>query len=194
MQFTVVYTKHSTKEVTVITVITAEWHLRYVQNRRELVQGAPIARLKAVRALPCGPNPHSILPVSHTASAPSDVLPAYSSYASQTYSWWSAYSSSVVSLAQECPIGWENAILMHPGGDMWLNDTIAFARCHAEAHTTVGSSLTELTAATTRSRVDVRSGSPTPKMDASSSVLSRAGPKMWMAIVIGFAAVAGNSI
>ncbi|OBU00844.1 hypothetical protein VE01_01290 [Pseudogymnoascus verrucosus] len=113
-----------------------------------------------------------------TTSAPLDVLPAYSSYASQAYSWWSAHSSSVVSLAQQCPIGWENAILMHPGGDMWLNDTIAFAGCHAEAHTTVGSSPTEPTAATTRSGVDVGGGSPTPTTDASSSVLSRAGPKM----------------
>lgn len=77
---------------------------------------------------------------------------------------------------------------------MWLNDTIAFAGCHAEAHTTVGSSPTEPTAATTRSGVDVGGGSPTPTTDASNSVLSRAGPNMWMAMVIGFAAVAANSI
>ena len=127
-----------------------------------------------------------------TTSAPSDVLPVYSSYASQAYLWWSAHSSSVVSLAQECPIGWENAILMYPGGDMWLNNTIAFAGCYAEAHTTVGSSLTELTAATTRSGVDVGSGRPTPTTDALRSVLSRADPMM--AIVIGLAAITASSI
>ncbi|KFY52113.1 hypothetical protein V496_08653 [Pseudogymnoascus sp. VKM F-4515 (FW-2607)] len=127
-----------------------------------------------------------------TTAALSDVLPAYSSYISQAYSWWSVHSSSVISLAQECLVGCGNAIRMDPGSDIWLNNTIAFAGCYAEAHTTAGSSLTEPAITSTRSGLTM--GSPTPTTNALTSDLSRAGPEMWKAIFIEFAAVAANSI
>ncbi|KFY08962.1 hypothetical protein V492_05773 [Pseudogymnoascus sp. VKM F-4246] len=69
-----------------------------------------------------------------TTAAPSAVLPAYSSYASKAYSWWSAKSSTIISLSAKCPKGWENGMLMNPGSEMWLNNTIAFAGCYSEAY------------------------------------------------------------
>ncbi|OBT51226.1 hypothetical protein VE04_08652 [Pseudogymnoascus sp. 24MN13] len=73
-----------------------------------------------------------------TTAAPKDVLPAYSSYASQAYSWWSARSSTTAFLKEDCPNNWDLSLWRVPGGEEWLNDTIAFAGCYAEALTATG--------------------------------------------------------
>ncbi|OBT71532.1 hypothetical protein VF21_09851 [Pseudogymnoascus sp. 05NY08] len=55
---------------------------------------------------------------SFSATAPSDVLPTYSAYGSQAYSWWSARSSTVSALSARCPVRWYNASFRHANGDM----------------------------------------------------------------------------
>ena len=86
-----------------------------------------------------------------STAAPTDVLPAYSSFANQAYSWWEERSSAVVSLRENCPNVWENALLHgSTGREEWLNDTIAFAGCYAEALTTAGSATTGTTSGGSR--------------------------------------------
>ncbi len=126
-----------------------------------------------------------------TTAAPSEVLPDYSSFGSRVSSWWSQHSSEAVSLAKKCPVGWSNAMFAGGHGETWLNTTIAFAECYAEAHTTDESSTTRPTATALSG---VTRGGPT-STDAPDSAVGRAeGAKMLMVAGIGFAAVAVNYV
>ncbi|KAI9150513.1 hypothetical protein HJFPF1_10281 [Paramyrothecium foliicola] len=71
-----------------------------------------------------------------TTAIPKSLAPDISSWGEAASSWWSAHSSAAVSLAEECPIGWYDAMYGVAGGDTWLNMTIIYAACHAEAHGT----------------------------------------------------------
>ncbi|KAF4342823.1 hypothetical protein FBEOM_3232 [Fusarium beomiforme] len=91
-----------------------------------------------------------------TESAPSSFLPAYSSYGSVASSWWAAYSSEAVKYADYCPKAWFEAMTALPYGPVWLNDTIAFADCHAAAQTSGGiTAVSEATATTGLKLTDV---------------------------------------
>lgn len=69
-----------------------------------------------------------------TTAAPTAVLSDYSSYASSASFWWAEHSAAAVSVAQKCPNTWFKIISETPNGDIWLNNTIAFAGCYAEEH------------------------------------------------------------
>ncbi|KAF3899867.1 hypothetical protein GTR04_0530 [Trichophyton interdigitale] len=73
-------------------------------------------------------------------SIPASVLPAYSSYGSSASVWWKSRSSAAFSLAEQCPIGWFKAMCSFSGGATWLNETIIYGGCYAEADPTSGSS------------------------------------------------------
>ncbi|KFY05282.1 hypothetical protein O988_00121 [Pseudogymnoascus sp. VKM F-3808] len=77
-----------------------------------------------------------------TTAAPAAILPAYSAYASQAYSWWATRSSTLSFLTEDCPNVWHSILLNNAGSEEWLNDTIAFAGCYADALTTATSSPT----------------------------------------------------
>ncbi|POR33441.1 Uncharacterized protein TPAR_06378 [Tolypocladium paradoxum] len=68
-----------------------------------------------------------------TAAAP-EVTAYYSSYASEASSWWFRRSSTAQEIASVCPNRWRSAMEGLPFGGVWLNQTIAFARCYDEAH------------------------------------------------------------
>lgn len=51
---------------------------------------------------------------------------AYTSIAS---SWWAARSSALPDVLDECPNTWEDLKWDFPGGEIWLNATIALADC-----------------------------------------------------------------
>ncbi|OBT63318.1 hypothetical protein VE03_07229 [Pseudogymnoascus sp. 23342-1-I1] len=140
-----------------------------------------------------------------TTAAPKDVLPAYSSYASQAHSWWEAHSSVIASAKEMCPNNWANGLWRNAGSEEWLNDTIAFAGCYAEALTMTGSTPTALATegaktseltATSRSGAAVGSATPTSTdalNGASADVLNGGnlvGAEKWMAALAGFAGVA----
>lgn len=132
-----------------------------------------------------------------TTAAPKDILSAYSSYANQAYSWWSARSSTIAFLREDCPNTWEKNFWRIPGSEEWLNDTIAFAGCYAEAltatepaptgSTTGGAGTTEVTA-TSRSGAAV--GSATPTSTDVPNGAGWVGVDMWMVAMAGLAAVA----
>ncbi|RYO95888.1 hypothetical protein DL764_007575 [Monosporascus ibericus] len=63
--------------------------------------------------------------------APLSASAAYLSYRSAAASWWSAKTSTVGEVASECPITWER---YDPIEQEWLNITIAYAECYADAH------------------------------------------------------------
>ncbi|KAM5435783.1 hypothetical protein MferCBS31731_006232 [Microsporum ferrugineum] len=69
-------------------------------------------------------------------AGPASLLPALSSYGSVASVWWSSHSSAAFSLAEMCPLRWYNAMLSIPGGWVWLNETIIYGGCYAEAHPT----------------------------------------------------------
>ncbi|KAF2162372.1 hypothetical protein M409DRAFT_58466 [Zasmidium cellare ATCC 36951] len=83
-----------------------------------------------------------------TTAAPTNMLPAWSSYGSSASSWWDEHSSSAVSLAQLCPSGWYNAMWRTPGGRTELNRTLIMSQCYEEALTTA-STITPTEPATT---------------------------------------------
>ncbi|KAK4105098.1 hypothetical protein N658DRAFT_418837 [Parathielavia hyrcaniae] len=73
-----------------------------------------------------------------TTALPASLLPAYWSYASSAWSWWSVHSSDAVRVAQMCPILWyELGNHVVGGGAVWMNHTLIEAECYAEAHLTV---------------------------------------------------------
>ncbi|KAF2742940.1 hypothetical protein M011DRAFT_452269, partial [Sporormia fimetaria CBS 119925] len=59
-----------------------------------------------------------------TRAAPSSVLPAWSSYASNASMWWQSHSSAEVKLAVNCPHYWWMASMERLGANSWLNQTI----------------------------------------------------------------------
>ncbi|KAK1767571.1 hypothetical protein QBC33DRAFT_559055 [Phialemonium atrogriseum] len=136
-----------------------------------------------------------------TTAAPAAVLSDFSSLGSLALSWWSAHSSAAVSLASECPLGWWDAVMAVPNAERWLNDTIAFAGCYADAHPTTGSatepttgSLTTGLTATTRSGV-TSSGPKATSTDMPNSVLGQTeGVEMWMVAGTGLAVAAANLV
>jgi len=135
--------------------------------------------------------PDSTLWCAFSTVAPSNVLTAYSAYASLASSWWSNHSSAAFSLAENCPIGWYKAASNSLVGFLLLNETIIFSGCYAEAHPTSGSSIGRMPAATPGSRSSVSVTIPT-RTQVSSIGLGRAeNVDMWMVAGGGLAAMAG---
>ena len=131
-----------------------------------------------------------------TTAAPTPVLPAYSTYGSVVSSWLSVHSSKAVSLAQQCPNGWYNAMMDTPGGQAWLNETMVFAECYDLAHAGSGSQMTAAVAPTAASRA--RATSTGPK--ATGTTVSNRAPNRvqrtegWVAVGTRLAAAAMNGM
>lgn len=134
-----------------------------------------------------------------TTAAPSSLLPSYSAYGSTASSWWSKHSSMAVELAEECPHRWFKAMTDTPAGAGWLNDTIAFASCYAQAHQ--GSSpYTSMTVVTQSAMAVVSKTTATdPQAAATTQGVNSVAPRgesveMWVLAGIGLAAAAVNSV
>jgi hypothetical protein len=59
------------------------------------------------------------------------IQPRYSAYGSAAASWYGARSSAIESAKKGCPITWKK---LGPFGEIWLNQTIAHAKCYDAAH------------------------------------------------------------
>jgi hypothetical protein len=99
--------------------------------------------------LPTCPFPGQEKWCAFNTAGPSSVMPAWSTFGSAVASWWAAKSASASSLARYCPNSWKSVMAATPYGELWLNDTIAWAGCYTEAHpistamvTSSGSSIT----------------------------------------------------
>lgn len=129
-----------------------------------------------------------------TTAAPSAVLPDYSAYGSKASSWWSVHSSAAISLASKCPVGWHETMMETPNGQTWLNDTLVFAGCYAEAHPTPETEFT------TKGPGPMETGSgggpeATTSDTPNSGALNRSKSiGMWMVAGIGLAGAAINFI
>jgi hypothetical protein len=86
--------------------------------------------------LPTCPFPGQEKWCAFTTAAPSSVLPNWSIFGSSVASWWAAKSAGASSIARYCPNRWKSVMADTPYGELWLNDTIAWAGCYAEAHPT----------------------------------------------------------
>ncbi|RYP56582.1 hypothetical protein DL771_011761 [Monosporascus sp. 5C6A] len=146
------------------------------------------------------PVPQPSLWCGFSSAAPSSVLPDYSSYASEASSWWSAHSSAAVSLAEQCPEGWYDAMTNTPNGQLLLNDTIIFAGCYAEAHPTSGASSSGLTVTSSRPGSIATPGpgapesGPTPTDTPNSAFGRTEGVEMWLVAGTGLAAAGVNLV
>lgn len=160
----------------------------------ELVKGCEPTGLNA-HGIPVCAFPEPSKWCAFTTAAPSTLLPEFSSYASSASSWWSARSSTAIELAEECPSGWFKAMVDTPGGSAWLNLTLIFSECYAEAHTTSSISwITSAPSATTTSRITgtgPQSTTPTSNVD---NVGGRESVEMLMLASTGLTAAVVNSI
>ncbi|KAG8670659.1 hypothetical protein FPOAC2_07490 [Fusarium poae] len=104
-----------------------------VDHGDEMQKGCKSTLTDAMGMRVCTFPPHSEL-CDFTKFAPSSLLTEYSSYGSIASSWWAEHSSEAVEYAEYCPNRWFRAMTSLPHGAVWLNDTIAFAGCHAAAH------------------------------------------------------------
>ncbi|KAF2674048.1 hypothetical protein BT63DRAFT_449037 [Microthyrium microscopicum] len=105
------------------------------------------------------PFPDSTLWCAFPTAAPTAVLPAYTSYGSSASSFWSEKSSSMLSLASNCPERWYDAIYVNISAP-WINNTIAQAECYAKAHTTSGISNTVFATASATVRAAASGNTP----------------------------------
>ncbi|KAF5244278.1 hypothetical protein FANTH_7788 [Fusarium anthophilum] len=132
-----------------------------------------------------------------TKSAPSSLLTAYSSYGSLASSWWAEHSSEAVEYAEYCPNGWFSAMTSLPYGAVWLNDTIAFAGCHAAAHAT-GKPKTTLKATATAGPKATGTATGATATAATENRNGIAGKRddvgMWVVAGTGLAATAANTL
>ncbi|KAF5023086.1 hypothetical protein F66182_4843 [Fusarium sp. NRRL 66182] len=130
-----------------------------------------------------------------TKSAPSSLLPAYSSYASVASSWWAEHSSAAVDYAKYCPNRWFRAMTSYPYGAVWLNDTIAFAGCYAAAHATNELKTTLSATATAGMKATEAGVTATATAENRNGIVGkRDDVEMWMVAGTGLAAAAVNSI
>ena len=86
--------------------------------------------------LPTCPFPGKEKWCAFPTAAPSSIIPAWSTFGSAVSSWWAAHSSGASSLARYCPNRWRQIMTETPYGELWLNDTIAWAECYADAQPT----------------------------------------------------------
>ncbi|KAG7284938.1 hypothetical protein NEMBOFW57_009553 [Staphylotrichum longicolle] len=114
-----------------------------------------------------------------TTALPQSLRPAYSVYASNASSWWSAHSSRVVRVAQECPLMWYGASNAAYGGYQ-MNQTLINAECYAEANpsntittrTTATPGVTSSLATSTTTRLPTSTTTPVPTSTSSTKTLS----------------------
>ena len=99
----------------------------------KLIEDCTLTITPSATVVPTCPFPEWKSWCAFTTAAPPEVLPAYSSYASVASSWWAAHSSRAVEVVQSCPNTWISEMREALYGEVWLNNTIAFAGCYAEA-------------------------------------------------------------
>lgn len=116
-------------------------------------------------------------------------------------SWWAVHSSKALSLAQECPLGWFDALITRPGGEAWLNQTLIFADCLAKAD--AGDITTDAASGQTSSQGGAVSKS-TPTSEAGAAATKTTSkpdsgvgklhhPAIWTALGISLAAMVVTS-
>jgi hypothetical protein len=165
----------------------------------KLYDSCTITELPTGTVLPQCPFPEQSSWCAFSTVAPKTVLSDYSSYGSAANLWWSAHSSKAVSVAQRCPNSWYKVMRETPNGEIWLNDTIAFAGCYAEAHPITSSLHTTTTSPTTGAGGVTKTITPTgsvtmPTMVSNSAVGQIEGVGMWAVAGAGLAASAANFV
>jgi hypothetical protein len=142
--------------------------------------------------LPTCPFPPQSELCAFATSAASELLPAYSSYGSAASSWWSAHSSGALSMAKYCPNRWYGMMRDTLDADVWLNDTIAFGNCYAEAHAT--SEAPTITATESVTKATTSGGTALEPKEKPNNVVGRMdGVEMLAVAGMGLAAAAVNS-
>lgn len=148
--------------------------------------------------IPTCPFPEQSRWCSFTSVAPKSVLSDYSSYGSAASSWWAAHSSGAVSAAQYCPNSWYELLRTTPNGETWLNDTIVFAGCYAEAHQTSALPTSTPASGSGSAAIPTKTtakGSQTTPTTSPNSVAGRMDRiDMWKVAGTGLAAAAMNSV
>jgi hypothetical protein len=99
-----------------------------------------------------------------STAVPSSDLAQFRSYTKTVSSWWAAHSSILPNLQEECPDSWENAKIDIPGGEIWLNATIALAGCSDEKKP-----IENVSAAAVSASVSISVSVPTPATGDASS-------------------------
>lgn len=87
-----------------------------------------------VAGLPVCPFPELSKWCSFSAAAPKTLLPVWSSFGSMASTWWAHNSAEIVDYADSCPNRWFKTMVRVPYGALRLNNTIAWAACHAQAN------------------------------------------------------------
>lgn len=131
---------------------------------------------------------------SVTDVLPSSLESAYSAYGSTASSWWANHSSDALDLATFCPSRWFKAQKVYPGGPAWLNDTIAFGGCYAEAHATGGAAITTMSATTSAAASHTAAQSTTTATKHSSAPSYLRNAKRSLAVGAVLAAAAVNAL
>jgi hypothetical protein len=165
----------------------------------KLYESCTITELPTGTVLPQCPFPEQSSWCAFTTAAPKSVLSEYSSYGSAANLWWSAHSSKAISVAHICPNSWYKVIRETPNGEIWLNDTIAFAGCYAKAHPITASLRTTTTPPTTGAGGLTKTTPPTgsvtsPTMVPNSVVGQMGGIEIWAVAGAGLAASAANFV
>lgn len=126
--------------------------------------------------------------------APTTLIPEWSSFGSQASSWWAQHSSAMVDWADFCPNKWFDTMGSVILGPLRLNNTIAWAACHAEANPT-----TELKAAKTPAPTAAGSHPTMTKAPETTTPTATANgvvpdAEMWFVAGVGLAVAAMNSL
>ena len=167
----------------------------------KLIEDCTLTITPSATVVPTCPFPEWTSWCGFTTAAPREVLPAYSSHGSVASSWWAAHSSRAVEVVQRCPNTWIREMREALWGEVWLNDTIAFAACYAEEHeidkpsTTTQSKSGSLETTSTISTIVPTQAQVTAKTALPNSVIGRVeSVKVIVVAGAGIAAAAVNSV
>ncbi|KFX93487.1 hypothetical protein O988_06802 [Pseudogymnoascus sp. VKM F-3808] len=137
-----------------------------------------------------------------TDAAPASVLPAYSAYASQAYTWWEDNAQDLINMRDNCPNTFKNGKWRDGDGERLVDDTFAIAHCYADVLAKVEETQTTTTGwpvatepAVTPSSTITEQATRSPSETAAPSETSTGGvgymgAEMWMVALAGAAAVA----
>ncbi|RFN52979.1 hypothetical protein FIE12Z_2750 [Fusarium flagelliforme] len=130
----------------------------------ELIKDCPLTDVD-VMGLPTCPYPALPDWCAFSDHVPTTLLPAWSSYGSSAWSWWSEHSSYAVKYAHVCKKKWFNAMIGVVYGSVRLNNTIHWGECYAQgqAQATMGDKIEATSTLTTEATTGMRATSTAPK-------------------------------
>jgi hypothetical protein len=116
-------------------------------------------------------------------SIPSSLLSNYSSFASAASSWWFENKPAVLSIAEECPQGWQWYATTPK--QAWLNNNINFGECYDRVHQTkVRDKLCDRNSCSNASAIGDQSHPRGKRTDTFSGIRSRNNAGAWMRLTM----------